>query len=89
MLAWLCSVVAFQFSSYALKKLSAFTVNLTYNLEPVYGILLAFIVYGENKLLSKYFYYGFGIIAIALIIHVVLLVREEQKLKKNGVVGLS
>lgn len=88
-LAWLCSVVAFQFSSYALKKLSAFTVNLTYNLEPVYGILLAFIVYGENKLLSKYFYIGFGIIAFALIIHVVLLVREDQKLKKHGVVGVS
>lgn len=88
-LSWLCSVVAFQFSSYALKKLSAFTVNLTYNLEPVYGILLAFVIYGENKLLSKYFYYGFAIIAFALILHVVLLMREEQKLKKNGVVGLS
>ena len=43
-LAWFCSVLAFQLSGYALKRLSAFTVNLTYNLEPVYGILLAFIV---------------------------------------------
>ena len=53
-LSWLCSVIAFQFSSNALKRLSAFTVNLTYNLEPVYGIILAFIVYKENKLLSKW-----------------------------------
>ena len=48
-LSWLCSVIAFQLSGNALKKLSAFTVNLTYNLEPVYGILLAFMVYNENE----------------------------------------
>jgi drug/metabolite transporter (DMT)-like permease len=35
-LAWFCSVLAFQFSTYALKRLTAFTVNHSYNLEPVY-----------------------------------------------------
>src|SRR5688572_3549701 len=80
MLSWLCSVVAFQLSAYALKRLSAFTVNLTFNLEPVYGILLAFAVYNENEFLSKWFFVGFGIIAIALIIHIILLVRLEKKL---------
>ena len=85
-LAWFCSVIAFQFSSYALKRLSAFTVNLTYNLEPVYGILLAFIVYKENKLLSKWFYGGFTIIAAALVIHIIILVRHEKKLvAKNSI----
>lgn len=79
-LAWFCSVIAFQFSSNALKRLSAFTVNLTYNLEPVYGILLAFVVYNENELLSKWFYIGFAIIAVALIIHIILLIRYEKKL---------
>jgi drug/metabolite transporter (DMT)-like permease len=79
-LAWFCSVIAFQFSSNALKRLSAFTVNLTYNLEPVYGILLAFIVYKENELLSKWFYIGFAIIAVALIIHIFILIRHEKKL---------
>jgi drug/metabolite transporter (DMT)-like permease len=74
-LAWFCSVIAFRFSSHALKRLSAFTVNLTFNLEPVYGILLAFIVYKENELLSKWFYIGFAIIAVALIIHIILLVK--------------
>jgi len=88
-LAWLCSVLAFQLQGNALKRLSAFTVNLTYNLEPVYGIILAFIIYKENQLLSIYFYYGFAIIAFALILHIVQVVREERKLKKNGVVGLS
>lgn len=83
-LSWFCSVIAFQLSGYALKKLSAFTVNLTFNLEPVYGILLAFAVYNENELLSKWFYIGFSIIAIALIIHVILLVREERKLTQHA-----
>ncbi|OSZ80127.1 EamA family transporter [Chitinophagaceae bacterium IBVUCB2] len=83
-LSWFCSVIAFQLSGYALKRLSAFTVNLTFNLEPVYGILLAFAVYNENELLSKWFYIGFAIIAIALIIHVILLVREERKLIQHA-----
>lgn len=83
-LAWFCSVLAFQLSGYALKRLSAFTVNLSYNLEPVYGIILAFIVYKENQFLSKWFYVGFVIIAIALIIHVYLLVKMERKLTENA-----
>jgi len=84
MLSWLCSVIAFQLSSNALKKLSAFTVNLTYNLEPVYGIILAFIVYKENQFLSKWFFVGFGIIAIALIVHIILLARIERKLTQHA-----
>ena len=79
-LSWFCSVIAFQLSSNALKRLSAFTVNLTYNLEPVYGILLAFMVYHENEFLSKWFYIGFGIISAALLLHVLLLIRKERKL---------
>ncbi len=77
-LSWLCSVVAFRYSSYALKRLSAFTVNLSYSLEPVYGILLAFIVFKENKLLSKWFYIGFAIIAAAIILHALLLMKQER-----------
>src|SRR6185436_19132592 len=72
-LAWICSVWAFQLSASALKKLSAFTVNLSFNLEPVYGIILAFVFFGENKNLSKWFYIGFALIAAALAIHVLLI----------------
>lgn len=79
-LSWVCSVIAFRFSSNALKRLSAFTVNLSYNLEPVYGVLLAFVVFKENKLLSRWFYIGFSIIAAALIIHALLLAKQERKL---------
>ncbi len=67
-LSWACSVWAFQLSANALKKISAFTVNLTYNLEPVYGIVLAFVIYHENTLLGPSFYFGllFIIAAVAL-----------------------
>ena len=65
-LSWICSVWAFQLSANALKKISAFTVNLTYNLEPVYGIFLAFVVYHENELLGKSFYIGLLFILAAV-----------------------
>ena len=84
-LAWFCSVLAFQLSGNALKRLSAFTVNLTYNLEPVYGILLAFVVYQENKYLSHWFYWGFAIIAAALITHIFILIRVERKLTQADI----
>lgn len=83
-LSWFCSVWAFKLSAHALKKLSAFTVNLTFNLEPVYGIILAFVIYKENQLLSKWFYVGFAIIAASLIIHIFMLLRVEKKLTQHA-----
>jgi drug/metabolite transporter (DMT)-like permease len=83
-LSWFCSVWAFRLSAHALKKLSAFTVNLTFNLEPVYGIILAFAIYKENQLLSKWFYLGFIIIAVSLIIHIIMLIKVEKKLTQNA-----
>ncbi len=77
-LAWFCSVVAFQLSANALKRLSAFTVNLSYNLEPVYGILLAFAIYQENRYLGKEFFIGFSIIAATLIAHIIMLIRWKK-----------
>jgi drug/metabolite transporter (DMT)-like permease len=88
-LSWFCSVLAFRLAGQALKRLPAFTVNLTYNLEPVYGILLAFIVYKENQLLSKWFYLGFAIIAFTIAIHIKLLIRDEHKLTTDATIGLS
>ena len=79
-LSLFCSVLAFQLTGQAIKKLSAFTVNLTFNLEPVYGIVLAFIIYNENQLLSKWFFVGIALVAISLIIHIFLLVKVKRDL---------
>lgn len=75
-LAWLCSVVAFQFSMSALKKLSAFTVNLSYSMEPVYGIVMAFALFKENQVLNKGFYLGTAVILSTLVLHMILLRRK-------------
>ena len=53
-LSWVCSVWAFPAFCQCTQKISAFTVNLTYNLEPVYGILLAFAVYHENEKIGNF-----------------------------------
>jgi len=87
LLSWVCSVWAFQLTTRALKILTAFTVNLSFNLEPVYGIILAFAIFGESKELSVSFFAGLSLIAASLIIHVVLLLRQERKLEKNA--GIS
>ncbi len=83
--AWLlflvlgCSVWAFQLSAAALKKLSAFTVNLSFGLEPIYGILLAFWIYREDKLLHPGFYLGAFIILMALLAHAWISFRTQKK----------
>ncbi len=77
-----CSVWAFQLSAAALKKLSAFTVNLSYGLEPVYGILLAFWIFREDQLLHSGFYLGASLILIALVIHTWVSLRNGRIAKR-------
>jgi drug/metabolite transporter (DMT)-like permease len=83
-LSWFCSVLAFQLSASALKRLSAFTVNLSFNLEPVYGILLAFAVFGESRDLGWSFFAGFALIAASLMIHIVLLLKKEKQMTSHA-----
>jgi drug/metabolite transporter (DMT)-like permease len=81
-LAWLCTVFTFILALNALKKISPFTANLAYNLEPVYGIILAFIIFKENKDLSAGFYYGLGLILLAVILQMVRVVRKVKSDRK-------
>ena len=79
-LAWLCSVLAFQLSVYALKRLTAFTVNLSFNLEPVYGIFLAIVLFNESQDFNWSFFAGLALIAASLGIHIVMLLAKERKI---------
>jgi drug/metabolite transporter (DMT)-like permease len=63
----------------ALQKVSAFTQNLTLNLEPVYGIILAFIIYKENKYLSDWFYVGFTLILLAVVLQMMRIISRRKK----------
>jgi drug/metabolite transporter (DMT)-like permease len=79
-LAWACTVLAFNLSMSALQKISAFTVNLTYNLEPVYGILLAFALFREDKYLSTGFYVGFLLILLSIVLQMMRLKKKQLKI---------
>jgi drug/metabolite transporter (DMT)-like permease len=78
-LSWLCTVVAMNLSMSALRKISAFTVNLTYNLEPIYGIALAFAVFREDKYFGSGFYAGFAIILLAIGLQMLRIVRKSRR----------
>lgn len=85
-LSWVCTILTFFLYIRALKKISAFTANLALTLEPVYGIILAFMIYQENKLLSRWFYLGFALIALAVILHTMRLVRVKKGKSVPGAV---
>jgi drug/metabolite transporter (DMT)-like permease len=76
----ICTILAMDLSLQALKKVSAFTQNLTLNLEPVYGIILAFAVYKENKYLSQWFYVGFALILLSVILQMIRVVKSRRRL---------
>jgi drug/metabolite transporter (DMT)-like permease len=78
-LSWACTVLAFNLQMRALQKISAFTVSLTYNLEPVYGIFLAFVVFREDKYFNKGFYVGLGIILASIVLQTLRLWRRKLK----------
>lgn len=78
-LAGICTVFAFNLSLNALKHISAFTTNLTYNFEPVYSIILAFIIFKENKFLGAGFYFGFALILLAVSLQMVRVYQERKK----------
>ena len=62
----------------ALKQISAFTLNVSLNLEPVYGIILAFILFKEQKQLGTSFYIGFALIALSVLIQMIRIVKQHQ-----------
>ncbi len=71
-LAIVCTVYAYSASIDLMKKISAFSVNLTVNLEPVYGIILAVIIFGEREKMNPGFYIGATIILISVLAHPLL-----------------
>ena len=78
-LAWLCTVLSFDLQLNALKKVSAFTASLTYNLEPVYGIILAFIFFKENEKLNPAFYIGVLLILLAVVLQMLRIRRQYKR----------
>ncbi|MEN2413613.1 DMT family transporter [Flavobacterium mesophilum] len=68
LLALFCTVGLYVLFAEVLKKIPAFTVNLTFNLEPIYAIVIAFLFFNESKSVNASFYVGilFIISSVAL-----------------------
>ena len=66
--ALFCTIGMYLLQIQALKQLSAFTVNLTYNLEPRYTILLAFLFFGEVRELNLSFYAGIALVILSVVL---------------------
>ena len=62
----------------SLKHISAFTLNVTLNLEPVYGIILAFILFKEQKQLGSSFYIGILLITISVLIQMFRVIKQHK-----------
>jgi len=61
-LAWVCTVFAYTMSVELMKKFTAFAMNLTVNLEPVYGIFLGLLIFGQEEKMQPLFYVGLSLI---------------------------
>jgi drug/metabolite transporter (DMT)-like permease len=77
-LTLLCTSFAYVLSMRALRHISAFDANLALNLEPIYGIVLAWLLFGEHKELTLSFYLGGAIIISTVILYPLLRLRYTK-----------
>ncbi len=63
-----------------MKYISPFTLILTVNLEPVYGIILAFFIFGESEHMSPIFYIASGVMILAIIANGLIKARKTKNL---------
>lgn len=78
LLAFFCTVVLYMLQTQVLRRISAFTVNLSLNLEPVYTIILAILIYQENKELRWSFYLGLVLILLSVVLQMLQVIRAHR-----------
>ena len=76
-LSSVCTAYAFIASTSIMKFLSPYTVMLTINLEPIYGILLAVLIFKEKEQMSPTFYFGALLILITVVLNAVLKAKHK------------
>jgi drug/metabolite transporter (DMT)-like permease len=65
----ICTVIPYLVLVNLLKTMTAFSVNMAINMEPIYGILLAWLVFGEAEKMSLGFYIGACLIILSLVLN--------------------
>lgn len=87
-LAFVCTVYASTMATQLMKQFSAYLINLTINLEPVYGIALAFFIFGEKEQMTRGFYMGTLLILLAVLLYPLLtstvLKKRNRKIIEAG-----
>ena len=78
-LASVCTAYAFIGGVHVMKHISPYTVILTVNLEPVYGILMAFFIFGESEKMNSMFYMGAFVILATVIANGILKNKSSVK----------
>lgn len=78
-LAFFCTIGLYLLQIDALKTISAFTLNLSYNLEPVYSILLAMLFFGEARELNWAFYVGLLLIILSVFLQTRHVMKENSQ----------
>jgi len=78
LLALLCTVGLYVLFAESLKKLSAFTVNLSFNLEPIYAIIIAFLFFDEGREVNTSFYFGLAFVILSVILQSIIS-RKKKK----------
>jgi drug/metabolite transporter (DMT)-like permease len=76
-LALFCTVGLYVIFAEVLKKIPAFTVNLTFNLEPVYAIIMAFLFFNESKQVNHSFYIGLSLIITSVVLQTIISIRKK------------
>jgi len=79
LLSYICTTIPFIVAIDLTKHISPYTINLTVNLESIYGIVWAILIYKENKMLSGNFYIGLSLILIAIFLNGYLKYVEKEK----------
>lgn len=78
-LGLVCTAFAFVASVKVMETIRPFTVSLSVNMEPVYGILLAWLIFGESEKMTAGFYFGAFIILATLIFNAYWQKRMKKK----------
>ena len=78
LLSLFCTVGLYVLFAESLKKIPAFTVNLSFNLEPIYAIILAFMFFNEGKELNGSFYLGLFFVMISVVLQTIISLRKKK-----------
>lgn len=79
LLATICTAYAFVVSISVMRHLSPFSIMLGINMEPIYGILLAVLIFGDSERMDVSFYLGTILILISVMINGILKLKNPSK----------